>query len=56
MAALTSSDMDNSFELESASLAGGTVDEMVSCNRFFPVDNLHLRNASIPMIRDIAIL
>jgi hypothetical protein len=56
MAALASSDLDNSFELESTSVAVRTVDEMASCNRFFLVDSLHLRHASQRVIHDIAIL
>jgi hypothetical protein len=37
--------MDNSLELESMSLAAGTVDETTSCDWFFPIDGLHLRKA-----------
>jgi hypothetical protein len=37
--------MDNSLELESMSLAAGTVDETTSRDRFFLFDGLHLRNA-----------
>jgi hypothetical protein len=38
------------------SLAVGAVDEMAPYDWFFLVEGLHLRNASIPMTRDIAIL
>src|SRR5712691_11373744 len=43
MAALASSDLDYSLELESVSLAAGTVDETAACNWFFLFDGLHLR-------------
>jgi len=46
VAAIASSSLDNSLELESTSLAVGTVDETASCNWFFLVDGLHLRNPS----------
>jgi hypothetical protein len=45
VAALASSDMDNSLELESMSLAAGTVDETTSRDWFFLFDGLHLRDA-----------
>ncbi len=44
MAALASSHLDDSLELESVSLAVGTADETAACNWFFLVDGLHLRN------------
>lgn len=56
MAALASSDLDDSFEFESMSLAAGTIDEMASCNRFFLADSLHLRKSLQPVNLDIAIL
>ena len=56
MAALATPNLDDSFELEGMSLAAGTLDEMASCNRFFLVDGLHLRNALQPVTHDIAIL
>ncbi len=56
MAALASSDLSDSFELQSMSLAAGAIDEMASCNRFFPVDSLHLRKGLQPVNLEIAIL
>src|SRR5712691_1734027 len=43
MAALASSDLNDSLELESVSLAVGAVDETAACNCFFLFDGLHLR-------------
>ena len=42
MTGLASSDLDDSLELESMSLASGTVDETASCDWFFLFDGLHL--------------
>jgi len=56
VAALASSNLDDSFELESMSLAAGTVDEMASYDWLFRIDSLHLRNASPFADHDIAIL
>jgi hypothetical protein len=56
VAALASSDLDNSFEFESMSLAVGAVDEMASYDWFFLGDDLHLRKSFNPVNLDIAIL
>jgi hypothetical protein len=48
VAALASSNLDYSLELESMSLALGTIDETASCKWFFPVDSLHLRDGLNP--------
>jgi hypothetical protein len=55
VAALASSSLNDSFELESVSLAVGTVDETASCKSLFLVDSLHLRTLQLSDL-DIAIL
>jgi hypothetical protein len=56
MAALASSSLYDSFELESMSLAVRTIDETASCDRFFLVDGLHLGKTLRLADLDIAIL